>query len=310
MSTPPPVSPPQIPHVTPRTAKRIARVPEAAPKPKRPRLLQADEELELPDDDLAAPNRDNSAILTDERYIPSNPEIIRLREIAADPSGHFLPTVKIGGSNMIYAGPEGLAPELAALFSFPTTILRRDRGVEDEGPAAKRPRMGATAEDEEMEAGRRGSMLPPSEGGLGGFGADDTFDMDVPDFPGEFDLGPMASPRRQKEASIAPPLRAESIARAIQIGEDKVVEYPLAMFDPRHRAATEASQSLNGTPTKSAISEDRRRTSSGYSRNTGMAMGFLRRELEAIEEEDRVVEFEKVAEKVSLPIFGGPVMFG
>jgi len=254
-------------------------------------MLHADRELELPDEDFAPPGRD-SAILTEARYMPSDPEIIRLREIAENPTSHFLPTIRVGGTDMIYAGPEGLAPELAELFAFPAST-RRGREEDQAGPSPKRPRIEA---EEEAEVGRRGSILPPSEHGFD-FGGDQTFDTIVPgddfghDVPA-FDLGGLATPR--KEASLAPS-RAESIAREIQFGD--IPDHPLAMFDARRGE----SQSIYETPTKSsAISDDRR--SAGFSKNTGMAMGLLRKEIEAIEgdvEADKVVSFEALADRAS-----------
>jgi cohesin complex subunit SCC1 len=282
LSTPPPVSPPQlVAEFTPGTAARFSR-PEQPAKPKRARLLHADEELELPDEDFVAPNED-SAILAQTHYIPSDPEVVRLRSIAADPAAHFLPTVNIGGTTMIYAGPEGLAPELTELFTFPANILRRDRGQDEEaGPAAKRPRVEQTPE---LEAGRRGSMFPPSEHA---FDTGHDFGMDIlPEAGDEFALPEFATPR--KEASLAPS-RAESIARAIQFGGE--ADHPLAMFDPRRTD----SQSIHETPTKSVVSETSR---GGFSKNTGMAMGLLRKEIEAIEAEDKVINFNSIASGAS-----------
>lgn len=268
-------------------------------KPKRPRLLQADAELELPDDDFAAPNRDNSDILGVERYIPADPEIVRLREMVADPGAYFLPSIKVGGETMIYAGPQGLAPELAELFTFPSNILRRDRSSSEER-ASKRPREEEPLdEEEEVEIGRRGSMARLSEGFPDPFApGDDTFDLggDITmpaDLPFGEDITPKA--RRVREPSLAPS-RAESIARAVQYGEEDVGTHPLAMFDTRPQREGESQVSI--TPSKSIASEDRSKTSAGYSRNTGMAMGLLRRELEAIEAEDKVLQFEKIADKV------------
>ena len=255
-------------------------------------MLQADQELELPDEDFAPPGRD-SAILTEAQYMPSDPEIIRLREIAANPTSHFLPTIRIGGTDMIYAGPEGLAPELAELFAFPAST-RRAREEDQAGPSPKRARIEA---DDEAEVGRRGSMLPPSEHGFDFGGGDQTFDTIVPgddfalDMPA-FDLGGLATPR--KEASLAPS-RAESIAREVQFGD--LQDHPLAMFDSRRGE----SQSIHETPTKSSVISDDRR-STGYSKNTGMAMGLLRKEIEAIEgevEADKAVNFDTLADKAS-----------
>lgn len=260
---------------------------EAAPKVKRPRLLQADEELELPDEDFAAPNEDSS-ILAESHFLPSDDELVRFRSIAADPASHFLPVIKIGGNNMIYAGPEDLAPELAELFAFPTNVLRRNREQDEAGPSPKRPRIAGT---EGVEEGRRGSMFPPSEQGFDMGPGDQTFDTIMPggdDFGGDYyqaDQGMFAPATPRKQVSVAPS-RAESIARAIQFGDDS--DHPLAMFDPRRSE----SQSIHETPTKSVTSSEAR---GGYSKNTGMAMGLLRKELEAIEEEDKVVSFDNIA---------------
>ncbi|WWC87207.1 uncharacterized protein L201_002094 [Kwoniella dendrophila CBS 6074] len=304
LSTPPPLSPPAGASLSldAETAAQIAAAPATATKPKRPRLVQADAELELPDEP-----RDLSSILGEERYIPSNPEAIRLQEIMADPSSHFLPIIKVGGENMIFAGPQGLAPELAELFSFPTNVLRRSRApVEEEGePASKRPRLeGEEEEGEDVEAGRRverASEVPfemPSGYGVEGGAIDDSYAFQPEDLPLEEPLTtPTRAQRRagEREPSIAPS-RAESIAREIQFGGDQA-EFALSMFDSRVTAATnreEYSQlSQLSTPTKSS----EKTTESGFSKNTSMAMGLLRKELDAIEEEDKVVSFEKLADK-------------
>lgn len=250
-------------------------------------MLHADDELELPDEDFAAPN-EGSTILGNTQFLPSDPELVRLQSIAADPASHFMPTINIGGTSMIYAGPEGLAPELAELFAFPSNILRRHREEENVQTPSKRPRI----ESQGPENVRRGSVLPPSEHAFGMGEGDQTFDTIQPDFDigmtgDDFNLPEFATPR--KAASIAFS-RAESIARAIQFGDDS--DHPLAMFDTRRSE----SQSIHDTPTKSVISEQSR---GGFSKNTGMAMGLLRKEIEAIEAEDKVVNFETLASGAS-----------
>ncbi|OCF76641.1 hypothetical protein I204_02340 [Kwoniella mangroviensis CBS 8886] len=299
LSTPPPLSPPPI---SADIAAQIAAVPQAAPKAKKQRLVQADAELELPDE-----QRDLSAILGEERYIPSDPEAVRLQEIMADPSSHFLPIIRIGGENMIFAGPQGLAPELAELFTFPSNILRRSRGAEEEGErASKRPRIQGEEEEEDVENVRRverGSEVPfemPSGYGIEGMGGDDSFAFQPENLPYEEPL--LTTPRaervlpREREPSIAYS-RAESIAREIQYGGE-AGEFTLSMFDSRTSAAareefSQLSQSQLSTPTKSS----EKTTASGFSKNTSMAMGLLRKELDAIEEEDKEVSFEQLAEK-------------
>ena len=286
--------------MTPRTAARMQRQTQA--KPKRPRLLQEDAEIEMLDDDLAADDHDNSAILTVERYIPSDPEVIRLDDISENPNAYFLPNIDVNGVSMIYTGPEGLAPYLQPLFSFPPNILRRFRDDEPTQPSSKRPRI--EGEEDEVEFARRQSRVP-SEHGLdisgGAFGDffDDTVgggDISMPDIP---ELGPVprfSTPIRQP--SLAPS-RAESIAREVQYGGQEG-DYTLAMFAPSARRVERGDgESQIETPTKSVTES---RTSSGYSKNTGMAMGLLRREIEAIEGEimeEKVVRFDKVSQGVS-----------
>jgi cohesin complex subunit SCC1 len=70
------------------------------------------------------------------------------------------------------------------------------------------------------------------------------------------------------------------------------------MFEKVEKEAGESQSQLQSTPSKSVASENISRTSSGYSKNTGMAMGLLRQELEAIEEEDRLIGLDRIAEKV------------
>jgi cohesin complex subunit SCC1 len=248
-------------------------------------------------------NRDNSDILTAERYIPANAEIVRLREIMDDPASHFLPTLKMGGDVMFYAGPQDLAPELASLFTFPANILRKrqEEGAEDDR-IAKRQRVEAVEDPVEVE--RRVSVVPSAHDFPGGedsgfFARDPTMEPDMP-LP-DFEDVPMVTPTRSQRVrspSLAPS-RAESIAREIQ-NQRSTGDHMLAMFE---KDATAESQSqVQSTPTKSLISEPVSRSSAGYSKNTGMAMGLLRREIEAIEDEDKVVGLAQIADKVCYPV--------
>jgi cohesin complex subunit SCC1 len=157
LSTPPP----ETLDLTPRVAKRVADA-KAAPRAKRVRIVRADEELELPDEDFAPP-ADDSPILGEENFIPANPAALRLRDILADPVAHFLPT----SNARLFAGPPGLAPELAELFTFPANVLRRVREEPSTPPArpAKRPRKAtseAPEEPAESRAGTRGSPASPT----------------------------------------------------------------------------------------------------------------------------------------------------
>lgn len=297
LSTPPPESPPLVNttiDVTPRTAKRIADAQQAQPKPKRVRVVRADEELELADEEFAPPTEEDSNILGEERFIPADPEAVRLRDIIDDPAKHFLPTVKVGADSFIFAGPAGLAPELADLFLFNTNVLRRARDEpEEDDHAAKRLRTATVEAEDEDEVGRRQSRLP-SEVDFDA-GMDNTFDggFDAGNFDGG-DMGDMSfgfddlktPPARIRDPSLAPS-RAESVARAIQFGDEG--DNALACFDTR--TSTQA-QTQTQDPSLDATQPE---ATGGFSKTTGMAMGVLRREIEAIEAEDKAVQFDKVA---------------
>jgi cohesin complex subunit SCC1 len=307
LSTLPPSSPPPDSNqITPRTAAKIATLPPlrdksspAAPKAKKAKLVQADSELELDESEFAM-NRDNSDILTAERYVPADPEVVRLREIMDDPAGHFLPSLKMDGDIMFYAGPQDLAPELAGLFTFPSNILRKrpEEGAQDER-LAKRPRV-EEEDDNALEALRRDSTVHSARDGFfpemdSGLVPDQPMDdWNIPG-PDAVDLVTPTRPR-VRSPSLAPS-NAESFVREVQ-NQRSTGDHLLAMFEKDISADTQSqSQQLN-TPSKSIISEPISKTSSGYSKNTGMAMGLLRREIEAIEEEDKVVGLAKIADKV------------
>lgn len=298
LSTPPPQSPPaSTVDVTPRTAKRIADVQEKGKPIKRVRIARADEELELGDEEFVAPKEDDSDILAVERYIPADPESALLDDVIENPTKHFLPSVKVDAETLFFAGPAGLAPELSELFLFNTNVLRRHRGVDEaeEQRAAKKARHEAAAEDEDddIEEGRRESRAPSEV--VGGFGFDPDHGMDTFEGPADvtFDMdGPMTP--------MAKSIRASSIAASFRdmsaIPDDG--EYPLAMFDPRGPASsTQADESDLGTPQKSVA--DSTTQAGGVSKSTAMAMGLLRREIEAIQAEDPVVNFDKVARGAS-----------
>jgi cohesin complex subunit SCC1 len=250
-------------------------------------------------------NRDNSDILAEERYIPADPEIVRLREIMDDPAAHFLPSLKMGGENMFYAGPQDLAPELAELFTFPANILRKrqEEGAEDDR-LAKRQRVEQPLEEpiEPVEEVRRDSLAPSAIGFPGGEGGDDSGyfagDQTMDPFQPDFEDLPVVTPTRSRVRSPSlAPSRAESIAREIQ-NQRSTGDHMLAMFEKDASAESQSASQIQGTPNKSLISEPISKTSAGYSKNTGMAMGLLRREIEAIEEEDKVIGLAQIADKV------------
>jgi cohesin complex subunit SCC1 len=300
LSTPPPLSPPpSTVDVTPRTAKRIADVQEKPKAVKRVRIVRADEELELADEEFEPPTEDDSGILAVERFIPADPESARLDDVIENPAKHFLPNVKVDAETLFFAGPAGLAPQLSALFLFNTNVLRRHRGVEDveEQREAKKPRLEVASEDEDdedIEEGRRQSRAPSEAGG--GFGFDPNHGMDAFDGPADvtFDLDAPMTPitKSMRASSLVPSHRATSV-----FPDDG--EYPLAIFDTRGpQSATQAEESLVsdlGTPSKSIADSATATQAGGISKTTTMAMGVLRREIEAIEADDPVVNFDRVS---------------
>lgn len=313
--TPPPPTPPQesISDLTPRTAAQISAHPAPPIKAaKKPRLVMPDHETELTQE-----VSDRTAILGTERFIPANLELLQLNEIVSDPASHFLPTLKIGGENWTAVAPLGLAPELTELFAFPSNVLRKGRGLEEaeEDRPAKRPRREGEveAEAEEREHERVEEQMRQAEEDVEvvrrhdfEVGFDAAAEEFVPAFvgdDGDYGIGeamPMeplgASPPAfgvSRGPSLAPS-RAESIAREIEYG-GPVGDFTLAMFDTRSSRAAE-SQVSQVPSSPSRAEESQREGVPG--RHTSMAMGLLRRELEAIEEEDKVVSFEKLADKV------------
>lgn len=290
LSTPPPESPHAANltiDVSPRTARRIADAQQQ--KPKRVRIVRADEELELADDEFAPPKDDDSEILGVERFIPADPEAVRLRDIIDDPASHFLPTVKVNDVTMIFAGPNGLAPELAELFMFPVNVLRRTREPEPERPNKRARSMTSELSDigdEPMEEARRQSRIPSEAGFEPDFGG---FDNDM-----SFDFGGITSPPPGDVEKIRAPSLAPSIAQSIAAQSVRSVrgaeegESKLMIFDPRVSASQMTSSS-----------EETQRDAGGVSKSTGMAMGLLRAEIEAIDAEDKSVSFDELSRGAS-----------
>lgn len=281
LSTPPPESPPTMP-VSPVTAKRLAAA-GGRPRVKRVRVMRPDEALELPDEVFA--DSDEAEFLVVPRYIPRSDDLVHMREMASD-ADHFLPmTHEDDGKRSFYAGPRDpdLAPGLAELFSFPAHVLRRPASEleREDRDSSKRPRLeegdfagfgeiDLDIADFDLETGRRHSRSRTRTPALGGERYDS---LDLPEYDPDMTFDPVSPfqnrsmSRLYSRAPSLAPSRAESIARAIQEAED--LSHPLAIFD-----GGESSQM------GSEVSE---RSAGGFSKTTGMAMGVLRREIEAIE---------------------------
>jgi hypothetical protein len=235
--------------------------------------------------------------------------MIALLQISQDPVSFYSPTIKKNGQEYYLAGPlNGMAEELAELFMVPVRSgIRR-------GPVAPAER---EEEEDDVELGRRDERRASERFGQGG--PDITFDDDFGGFGNDTGLelepvggmedvtigGDLARKRGASLApSIAPPFsRAGSVARSIIEARVEASglsdECPIAFFDTRLR--------LNGVPqtqsAQSQVSEDfRSSTGQGWSRNTVMAVEYLKGELQAEAggfAEDKSLSFEHAAQMVS-----------
>ncbi|GMK57083.1 hypothetical protein CspeluHIS016_0309230 [Cutaneotrichosporon spelunceum] len=275
LTTPPPESPTPIP-VSPNTAKRLAAIAKMG---KRVRVLRPDHELELPDEAFSAEAAE--AYQTQPLYLPDDPTA-HARAAAAD-SDSFIPIYKEEGERLIMAGPSYLAPALEELFTFPVhRRRRRDEGEEQREESPKWPRL--EHDEFDIEVGRRRShtRTPGMSSAVGDIL--EPHDMDLSVLEGEpFGRAEYPEFGTPRYPSLAPS-RAESIARAVQVHDTSGP--PLAIFDGGE--SEQGSQFGNG--------------SGGFSKTTGMAMGVLRREIEAIEStlgEGEGVTFARVARGAS-----------
>lgn len=318
MSEPPATPPPDVeltPRIDPETLKEKR-------KPKEKKQI-IDSVTELADGPGARARRgrgaasqpaaDVSGIVTEHSFLPRSSLVMRLMEIREDPLAHFLPTKTTPNGTFFIAAPPGLAPELTELFMRPVPNLaaqqkRRASPEKDQQEAqspSKRQRVeGSVAgegEGDDVEVGRRDGSVAPSVGlgsealgrrssvapGLefedqpGGF---DDFQMDVPEFELPADLPPEERERSRSVLSAlsrmstpAPPEGHETYADA---------NCPIAMFDGRDSQ----SQDTGTQPS----SDD----SKGYSKNTVKALSIIRRELQPADEEDKVLSFKRLADKV------------
>jgi hypothetical protein len=228
--------------------------------------------------------------------LPASKDMIALLQIRQDPVAFYSPTVKKNNQDYYLAGPvSGMAEELAELFMLPVRSgIRR-------GPIAPAER---EEEEDDVEVGRRDERraserfgqgaaditLDDDLGGFGGFGDDTGLELEP---VGGLDDDAAGELARKRDASLAPSMaerfsRAGSVARSIIEARVEASglpdECPIAFFDTRLR--------VNGVPqaggSQSQVSEDFRSTSTGqgWSRNTVMAVEYLKGELQNGEDED------------------------
>jgi cohesin complex subunit SCC1 len=248
---------------------------------------------------------DVSSILTDHQYLPRSSVVMRLLEIREDPIAHFLPTKVTPNGTFFFAGPPGIAPELQEMFMRPVATYvpsSKRRGESPEKPPSKRARVGPEGEgnvvedDGEPGQARRASVAPSQGVGsemLGresigpGFEFDNTglgiedFQMDI----GREDLPPVELIREKSVAPSELTRVSRASTPAFEEGEESYadLECPIVAFDTKASSQLSESDSTDGK---------------GYSKNTIRALGIVRKELEPVEGEEKVMSFKYMATKV------------
>jgi cohesin complex subunit SCC1 len=252
---------------------------------------------------------DVSSILTDHQYLPRSSVVMRLLEIREDPIAHFLPTKVTPNGTFFFAGPPGIAPELQEMFMRPVATYvpsSKRRGASPEKPPSKRARVepegegpiGAEDDGDPGQARRasvapsqglgsevlgRGSVGPGFEFDTTGLGLED-FQMDI----GAEDLPPMELVREKSAAPSELTRISRASTAALEEGEETYadLECPIAAFDMK--GSSQVSESDNAADGK------------GYSKNTIRALGIIRKELEPVEGEEKVMSFNHMTTKVLL----------
>jgi cohesin complex subunit SCC1 len=266
-------------------------------------------------------NKDVSGIVTDHHYLPRSTLVMQLLEIRNDPLSYFMPTKVTPEGTFFYAGPPGLAPELAEMFMRPAigaATSKKRASSPGKGPSKKRKVAGDEADDDEIEAARRkekeGSVAPSIVLGsdvLGqasagpGLEFEDT-NMGAEDF--QMDVGGLEVPEvldigleRARSKSAVPSERSRLSTPAVDNGifdEERETfadaSCPIALFDER------ASQSQ---PSEGSQSDGK-----DYSRNTLKALTVVRKELQPSAdngEEEKAMSFNEMSEKVCSPALSG-----
>jgi cohesin complex subunit SCC1 len=233
---------------------------------------------------------------------------MRLLEIREDPIAHFLPTKVTPNGTFFFAGPPGIAPELQEMFMRPVPSYvpsSKRRGASPEKPPSKRARIepegeGGVAFEDDGEPGQaRRASVAPSQGvgsemlgreSIGpGFEFDNTglgmedFQMDI----GRDDLPPVELIREKSVAPSELTRISRASTPALEEGEGNEtyadLECPIVAFDTKASSQVSETDSTDGK---------------GYSKNTIRALGIVRKELESVEGEEKVMSFKYMATKV------------
>jgi len=250
---------------------------------------------------------DVSSILTEHQYLPRSSVVMRLLEIREDPIAHFLPTKVTPNGTFFFAGPPGIAPELQEMFMRPVPSYvpsSKRRGASPEKPPSKRARIepegegGVTFEDDGEPGQARRASVAPSQGvgsemlgreSIGpGFEFDNTglgmedFQMDL----GGNDLPPVELIRDKSVAPSELTRMSRASTPALEEGEETYadLECPIVAFDTKASSQVSESDSTDGK---------------GYSKNTIRALGIVRKDLEPVEGEEKVMSFKHMATKAT-----------
>ena len=253
--------------------------------------------------------RDISNILTGQHFLPRSRSVIRLLEIRRDPLAHFLPTTTTANGTFFFAGPPGLAPELAEMFMRPVfnSSAKNKRGSSPEKGSNKRPRIDKeNAEEDELEEARRAASVAPSialgsevlhRGSVGpdiDFGAGEHPGAEMEDF--QFDI-PMDAPLDDMQALMDRERERSKSRLSTPAGEGDMfdetketyadMDCPIKLFDERPSQSQSQTDSVN-------------QDGKGYSRNTVKALSLLRKELSPAGDMSKVMSFEEMSHKVCL----------
>lgn len=234
---------------------------------------------------------------------------MRLLEIRQDPISHFLPTKVTNKGSYFFAGPPGLAPELAEMFMKPlfNVMNSKRRANSPEKPSSKRARIeGSVNEEEDLEQARR-AATPAHSLGIGsdvmgrasvGPGVNqDSFEFadntGTNDYP--VDLGmdaavDMYRERSKSRLSTPAPDGEFPIDEGTETFADSTC--PIAIFDER-----QSQTQTQGTQTQEK--ETAEGDGKGYSKSTVKALAIARKELHPTPDgPEKVMSFQQMSHKV------------
>ncbi|KIY74365.1 hypothetical protein CYLTODRAFT_416207 [Cylindrobasidium torrendii FP15055 ss-10] len=297
---------PQTPPPEVAIDSELQPFPKKGPKKYKEKKQIIDEDIELAGD-VSKNRKAPKHILTDPEFLPRSSIVARLLDIRKDPVSYFLPTTNTPNGSFLFAGPTGLAPELANMFMIPASgraPSRKKRAASPNASPTKKRKLDLQDDDEVEQARRDPSVAPsaglasdigrrPSLGPEGGFdfgdqsGNFDDFQLDVP--AADVDLGDDVNPR----ASAAPSALSRYSTPALDEQENYAdASCPIAMFDS---GPSTQSQSISSHDLEAAEAGNK-----GSSKNTIKAMSVIKNELRVDDgDEEKTLSFNQMAYKAS-----------